>query len=149
MVHSVKSLRTTVPVYHTQVSGPIQKNVFYLAGFTWSRLGGGGWGVGGGGGGGGGGGSERAGLWQILVLVVARRLAGRSAYRDVLNRNTMRGDVVDLTRRGHVDQIVGLNLDLIPRWQESVKAHNEVWVALEELGHAVDDSRGVDAVVTE
>ena len=121
--------------------------MFYLAGFTWSRLGGGGRGVGGGGGCSGG--SERARLWQTLVLVVARRLAGRSTYRDVLNRNTVWGDVVDLTRRGHIDQIVGLNLYLISRWQESVKAHNEVWVALEELGHAVDDARGVDAVVTE
>lgn len=61
----------------------------------------------------------------------------------------MRGDVVDLARCRHIDQIVGLNLDLISRWQESVKTHNEVWVALKKLRHAVDDSRSVYAVVTE
>lgn len=85
----------------------------------------------------------------LLVLVMACRLAGCSTSRDVLNRNTMRGDVVDLTRRGHIDQIIGLNLNLISRGQECVKPHDEVWVALEELGHAVDDSRSVYAVVTE
>lgn len=108
----------------------------WLAGFRWSRLGGDGWS----------GGSVRASLWQTLVLVVARRLAGRSTYRDVLNRNTMWGDVVDLTWCGHVDQIVGLNLDLISRWQEGVKTHNEVWVAFEKLGHTVDDPRSVYAL---
>lgn len=50
---------------------------------------------------GGGGGSVQASLWQTLVL--ARRLAGCSTCRDVLNRYTMRGDIVDLTWRGHID----------------------------------------------
>lgn len=45
----------------------------------------------------------------------------------------MRGDVVDLTRRGHVDQIIGLDLDLVARRQESVEAHDEVGVTFEEL----------------
>lgn len=45
----------------------------------------------------------------------------------------MRGDVVDLTRRGHVDQVVGLDLDLVARWQEGVEAHDEVGVTFEEL----------------
>lgn len=77
-----------------------QYSLFYLAGFIWSRLGEDGWG---GCRGGGSGGSVRASLWQSLVLGVARRLAGRSAYRDVLNRNAVRSDVVDLTWRGHID----------------------------------------------
>lgn len=45
----------------------------------------------------------------------------------------MRGDVVDLTRRGHVDQVVGLDFDLVAGRQEGVKAHDEVRVAFEEL----------------
>lgn len=54
-----------------------------------------------------------------------------------------------LTRGGYVHQIVGLNLDLITRRQESVKTHDEVWVALKELRHTVNDSRSVDAAETE
>lgn len=45
----------------------------------------------------------------------------------------MRGDVVDLTGCGHVDQVVGLDLDLVAGWQESVEAHDEVGVTFEEL----------------
>lgn len=45
----------------------------------------------------------------------------------------MRGDVVDLTGRGHVDQVVGLDLDLVARRQEGVEAHDEVGVAFKEL----------------
>lgn len=45
----------------------------------------------------------------------------------------MRGDVVDLTRRGHIDQVVVLDLDLVARWQEGVEAHDEVRVTFEEL----------------
>lgn len=60
----------------------------------------------------------------------------------------MRGDVVDLPRCGYINQIVGLNFDLVSRWQESVKTHNEVWVALKELGDTVDDSWSVYAVNT-
>lgn len=91
----------------------------------------------------------RAGLWQTLVLVVAGGLAGRSAHGDVLNRDAVRGDVVDLTRRGHVDQVVGLNLDLVSGGQERVEAHDEVRVSLKQLGDAVDDSRSVYAAGTE
>lgn len=54
-----------------------------------------------------------------------------------------------LTRCGYIHQIVGLNLDLITRRQESVKTHDEVWVALKELRHTVNDSRSVDAAETE
>lgn len=61
----------------------------------------------------------------------------------------MGGDVVDLTWCGHIDQIVGLNFNLISRWQKCVKTHNEVRVTLEELGHTVDDSRSVNAAITE
>lgn len=45
----------------------------------------------------------------------------------------MRGDVVDLTRRGHVDQVIGLDLNLVAGRQESVEAHDEVGVTFEEL----------------
>lgn len=83
------------------------------------------------------------------MLVVGHRLGGCSTHRDVLNRNTVWGNIVDLAWCGHVDQIVSLNLNLVSRWQESVKPHNEVWVALEELGHTVDDSRSVYAVAAE
>lgn len=88
-----------------------------------------------------------AGLLQTLVLVVARRLAGRSAHRDVLHRDAVRGDVVNLTRRGHVDQIIGLHLDLVSRRQEGVETHNEVGMAFEELGHTADHSGRVYTVV--
>ena len=45
----------------------------------------------------------------------------------------MRGDVVDLTRCGHVDQVVALDLDLVAWRQEGVEAHDEVRVTFEEL----------------
>lgn len=58
----------------------------------------------------------------------------------------MRGDVMDLTRCCHIDKIVGLNLNLISRWQESIKTHNKIRVALKQLWHTVDDPRSVYAV---
>lgn len=69
----------------------------------------------------------------------------RSRYGDVLDRNAMRGDVVDLTGRGHVDQVGALDLDLVARWQEGVEAHNELGVTFEELRHSADDPGGVNA----
>lgn len=113
--------------------------VGYLAGFTWSRLGGSGWSVVGHG---------------VLpahgkTLWVAWRLTGGSSHRDVLDRDAVGSDVVDLARCRHIDQVVGLNFDLIPRRQESVKTHDEVGMALKELRHAVDDSWSVYAVVKE
>lgn len=72
-------------------------------------------------------------------------LGGCSCYGDILDRNAVRGDVVDLTRCCHVNQVVGLDLDLVARRQESVEAHNEVGVAFEKLRHSADDSRGVNA----
>lgn len=45
----------------------------------------------------------------------------------------MWGDVVDLTRCRHIDQVVGLDLDLVARRQESVEAHDEVRMTFEEL----------------
>ena len=113
-------------------------NIFYLAGFVLIRLSGDGWGCVG----------VRARLRQALVLVVAGGLAGSPICWYVLYRNTMWGDVVDLAWRGNVDEIIGLNLNLISWWQESVKTHNEVWMALKELGHTVDDPRSVYAVET-
>lgn len=53
-------------------------------------------------------------------------------------------DVVDLPRRGDVHQVVGLHLDFVSRRQKGVEAHNEVWVALKELGHSTDHTWGVD-----
>lgn len=73
----------------------------------------------------------RGGLWQTLVLGLARRLARCSSYGDVLHRNALRSDVVDLTRRRDIDQIIGLNFDFISRRQERVKPHYEVRVAFE------------------
>lgn len=60
-------------------------------------------------------------------------LGGCSGYWDVLDRNAMRGDVVDLTGCSHIDQVVGLDFDLVAGRQEGVKAHDEVGVAFEEL----------------
>ena len=56
----------------------------------------------------------------------------------------MWGDVVDLTRRCYVDQVIGLDLDLVARWQEGVEAHYEVRVAFKKLRHSADDPGGVD-----
>lgn len=83
------------------------------------------------------------------TLWVAWGLTGGSSHRDVVDRNAVGSDVVDLAGRRYVDQVVGLNLDLVPRRQESVKTHDEVGMALKELRHAVDDSWSVDAVETE
>lgn len=71
--------------------------------------------------------------------------AGCACDGDVLHRNAVRGDVVDLAGRRHVDQVVGLHLDLVAGWKEGVEAHDEVGVSLEELRHPADDTRGVDA----
>lgn len=114
-------------------------DVHYLAGFIWSRLGGSGWSVVG----------HGVLPAQGKTLWVAWGLTGRPSHRDVLDRDAVGSDVVDLARGRYVDQVVGLNLNLVPRRQESVKAHDEVGVALKELRHAVDDSWSVYAVVRE
>lgn len=67
-------------------------------------------------------------------------------YGDVLNRDAMRGNVVDLAWSGHVNQIIGLNLNLVARRQESVEAHDEVWMALEELGDSADHTWRINAL---
>lgn len=61
----------------------------------------------------------------------------------------MWGDIVDLARCRHIDHIIGLNLNLISRRQESVKTHDEVWMAFKQLRDTVYDSGSVYAVVTE
>lgn len=71
-------------------------------------------------------------------------LRGRGHW-EVLHRDALRCNVVDLSWRGDIDQVVGLNLDLVARRQESVEAHDEIWVALEKLGHPADHPRSVDA----
>lgn len=50
-----------------------------------------------------------------------------------LGLQAMSGDLVNLPRCRHVHHIVRLHLDLVTRWQEGVEAHDQVWVALEEL----------------
>lgn len=45
----------------------------------------------------------------------------------------------------HTD-LIGLDLDLVAWGQERVEAHNQVWVSLEQVGHTVNHSRGVDSV---
>lgn len=101
-----------------------REKLTYLAGFIWSGLGGDCWSVTGGMG---------ANLWKTLLLRMSRNLNRCSSCRNILNGNAMRGDVVDLTRSCHIDEIVGLNLNLISRWQESIKTHNKIRVALKQL----------------
>lgn len=113
--------------------------VHYLAGFIWRRLCGSGWSVVG----------QRLLPAQGKTLWVTWGLTGCSSHRDVLDRDAVGSDVVDLAWCRYIDQVVGLNLDLIPRWQEGVKPHDEVGMALEELRHAIDDSWSVYAVVPE
>ena len=72
--------------------------------------------------------------------------AGPTAHWEVVDRDALWGDVVYLSRRGHVDMIVGLHLNLVAGWQEGVEAHDEVWVAFEELRDSADHPRGVYAV---
>lgn len=67
-----------------------------------------------------------------------------SCRGDVLHRDAVWRDVVDLPRGGDVHQVVGLHLDFVPRRQKGVEAHNEVWVTLKELGHSTDHTRSVD-----
>lgn len=55
------------------------------------------------------------------------------------------GDLVNLPRGCHVHHVIGLHLNLVARWQEGVETHDQVWVALEELRHAADHPRSVDA----
>lgn len=45
----------------------------------------------------------------------------------------MWGDVVNLTRCGHVDQVIGLDLDLVARWQKGVESHDKVGMAFKKL----------------
>ena len=78
--------------------------------------------------------------------MMGHRLAGWPRNGEVLDRDAVRGDVVDLSWRGHVDLLVGLDLDLVARRQEGVESHYEVWVALEELGDTADHTWSVDAV---
>lgn len=58
----------------------------------------------------------------------------------------MWSDLVDLAGRSDVYQVIGLDLDLVARRKEGVKAHDEVWVTLKKLGDPVYHTRGVDAV---
>ena len=55
-------------------------------------------------------------------------------------------DVVDLTRCGYIDQVIGLDLNLKARWQESVEAHYEIRVSLEELGYSANHSWSINTV---
>lgn len=74
-----------------------------------------------------------ASLWKTLLLRMTQSLNRSSSCRNILNRNALRGDVVNLARRCHIDQIVGLDLNLISRRQESIKTHNKIRVALKKL----------------
>lgn len=60
---------------------------------------------------------------------------------DCLRDNLSRGSAdVDLVG------IVGLHLNFVAGWQESVEADDEVGMALEQVGDAVDDAGRVNAV---
>lgn len=87
----------------------------------------------------GGGGAGTGGLCTRVALVRCR-----SCQRDVLHRDAVWRDVVDLPRRGYIHQVVGLHLDFVPRWQKGVEAHDEVRVTLKELGHSTDHTRCVN-----
>lgn len=87
----------------------------------------------------GGSGACTGGLCTRVALVLCR-----SCQRDVLHRDAMWRDVVDLPRRGYIHQVVGLHLDFVPRWQKGVEAHDEVRVTLKELGHSTDHTRCVN-----
>lgn len=73
-------------------------------------------------------------------------LSGSSGEGEVLNRDAVWCDVVDLSRRGHINQVVGLDFNLVTGRQESVEAHDEVRVTFEELGHSADDPWGVNTL---
>lgn len=107
----------------------------HLAGLGRGGLGG--WGRGRGGGSRCSSSRRRRRLWCHL-------LGGCSRDGDVLDRDAVRGDVVDLARCGDIDQVVGLDLDLVAWRQEGVEAHDEVGVTFEELRHSADHTRGVD-----
>lgn len=90
----------------------------------------------------------RCGLWGRLCWCrgrLRRRLRRMRRLRLRLGLQPVRGDLVNLPRGGHVHHVIGLHLNLVARWQEGVEAHDEVWVALEELRHTADHPRGVDA----
>lgn len=56
----------------------------------------------------------------------------------------MRCDVVDLTGCSHVNQVIGLNFNLVSRRKKRVKPHDEIRVTLKELRHPADYARGVN-----
>lgn len=54
-------------------------------------------------------------------------------------------DVMDLTGCCNIDQVIGLDLNLVARGKEGVKAHDKVRVAFEELRYSANNPRSVDA----
>lgn len=54
--------------------------------------------------------------------------------------------MVDLTRCSHVDQVIGLNFNLVSRWKKRVEPHNEIRVTLKELRHPADYAWGVNTL---
>ena len=46
----------------------------------------------------------------------------------------------------HIDLIgvIGLHLDFVARWEESVETDDEIWMAFEEIGDSVDNTWGVN-----
>ena len=77
---------------------------------------------------------------------MARWWAGPTTHWEVVDRDSVGGDVMYLSRCGDVDPIIGLHFNLVPRWQKGVEAHDEVRVALEELRDTADHPWGVYAV---
>lgn len=83
-------------------------------------------------------GGAGGGCWLGLV----RRWMG---YGEVLNRDTVRGNVVDLAGCGHVDQVIGLNLNFVTGWQEGVEAHDEIRMTFEELRDSANHTWCINA----
>ena len=52
------------------------------------------------------------------------------------------------SRGAHIDLIgiIGLHLDFVAGWEESVEADDEIWMAFEEIGDSVDNTWGVNTV---
>ena len=51
-----------------------------------------------------------------------------------------------LTRLVHVDDLIGLHLNLVSRRQERVEANNQVRVTFKQVGYTVDHTGCINAV---
>ena len=96
----------------------------------------------------------------VVVAVVVKACCGRTNVVIVHHTRTTGGDasiikVVDVevenlvSRLIHLDGFILMHFNVVARWQESVKANNQLRVATEKSRHSHDDPRSVNAVVVE